>query len=64
MEKLRVAEAEREQLTRHNMLLERAIVARDKVAAEFSDAKSAGGGGYGLESPKVCRQAWLSSLMQ
>ena len=64
MEKLRVAEAEREQLTRHNMLLERAIVARDRVAAEFIDAKTAGGGGYGLESPKVPCQAWPASLMQ
>ena len=64
MERLKIAEAEREQLTRHNMLLERAIVARDRVAAEFSDAKTAGGGGYGLESPKVPLLARPASLMQ
>ena len=64
MERLKVAEAEREQLTRHNTLLERAIVARDRVAAEFSDAKTAGGGGYGLEMPKVPCRARPASLMQ
>ena len=63
MERLKIAEAEREQLTRHNMLLERAIVARDRVAAEFSDAKTAGGAGYGLESPKVPCYPWPASLM-
>ena len=42
MEKLRVAEKEREQLARHNTLLERAIIARDKVAADFTEASAAG----------------------
>ena len=50
MQKLRVAEQEREQLARHNTLLERAIIARDRVSADFSEASA-----YGLEEPKVCR---------
>lgn len=41
MEKLKVAEQEREQLTRHNTLLERAIIARDRVSADFSEARAA-----------------------
>ncbi len=49
MQKLKVAEQEREQLARHNTLLERAIVARDRVSADFSEASA-----YGLEEPKVC----------
>lgn len=49
MEKLKIAEREREQLARHNMLLERAIVARDKVSADFSEAEAAGGSVYAKE---------------
>jgi len=54
MEKLEIAGQEREQLARHNALLEKAIIARDRVSADFKEAKSAGGGSYGLEEPKVC----------
>ena len=48
MEKLKVAEREREQLARHNTLLERAIIARDRVSADFSEARAAS-----LEESKV-----------
>ncbi len=54
MEKLEIAGQEREQLARHNALLEKAIIARDRVSADFKEAKTAGGGSYGLEEPKVC----------
>ena len=53
MEKLKIAEQEREQLTRHNVLLEKALVARNRVSADFREARAAGGGGYGLDEPKV-----------
>ncbi len=49
MEKLKIAEQEREQLARHNVLLERAIIARDRVSADFGEAKAAD-----LEEAKVC----------
>ena len=53
MEKLKIAEQEREQLARHNVLLEKALIARDRVSADFREAKAAGGGSYGLDEPKV-----------
>ena len=52
MEKLKIAEQEREQLARHNMLLERAIIARDRVSADFGEAKAAD-----LEEAKVCHHS-------
>jgi hypothetical protein len=53
MEKLKIAEQEHKQLARHNMLLEKALIARDRVSADFRNAKAAGGDSYGLDKPKV-----------